>query len=40
MVWGGWKGHEPKKCIDMFAPWAEAEGAKTAGLCLTMIGQK
>ncbi len=28
MVWGGWKGHEPKKCIDMLAPWAEAEGAK------------
>jgi len=28
MVWGGWMGHEPKKCIDIFAPWAELQGAK------------
>ena len=27
MVWGGWKGHEPKKCVDVFAPWMEGEGA-------------
>ena len=27
MVWGGWKGHEPKKCIDIFAPWIEQQGA-------------
>ena len=20
MVWGGWEGHEPKQCIDIFAP--------------------
>lgn len=20
MVWGGWEGHEPKQCIDLFAP--------------------
>ncbi|MBA7578846.1 hypothetical protein ES708_20712 [subsurface metagenome] len=28
MVWGGWMGHEPKKCIDIFAPWLEEQGAK------------
>ena len=28
MVWGGWKGHQPKECIEMFAPWAESEDAK------------
>jgi len=28
MVWGGWMGHEPKKCIDIFAPWAREQGAK------------
>jgi type 1 glutamine amidotransferase len=26
MVWGGWEGHEPKKCIDIFAPWLEEQG--------------
>ena len=26
MVWGGWDGHEPKQCADIFAPWLEAEG--------------
>ncbi len=20
MVWGGWEGHEPKQCVDIFAP--------------------
>ena len=25
-VWGGWEGHEPKQCIDMFAPLLRAEG--------------
>jgi type 1 glutamine amidotransferase len=20
MVWGGWEGHEPKQCVDLFAP--------------------
>ncbi len=24
MVWGGWEGHEPKACIDIFAPLLEA----------------
>ncbi|HET6457196.1 MAG TPA: ThuA domain-containing protein [Armatimonadota bacterium] len=26
MVWGGWEGHEPKQCVDVFAPVLEAEG--------------
>ena len=26
MVWGGWDGHEPKKCVDIFAPWLETQG--------------
>lgn len=25
-VWGGWEGHEPKKCVDIFAPWLEQQG--------------
>ncbi len=25
-VWGGWDGHEPKQCVDIFAPIMEAEG--------------
>ena len=25
-VWGGWAGHEPKQCIDVFAPWLEDQG--------------
>ena len=28
MVWGGWMGHEPKKCIDIFAPWIKEQGAQ------------
>jgi type 1 glutamine amidotransferase len=27
VVWGGWDGHEPKKCVDIFAPWMESLGA-------------
>lgn len=27
-VWGGWKGHEPDKCRDIFVPWLESEGAR------------
>ena len=27
LVWGGWNGHEPEKCKDIFAPWMESEGA-------------
>jgi len=26
-VWGGWMGHEPDKCRDVFVPWMESEGA-------------
>lgn len=26
MVWGGWAGHEPKQCVDIFAPWLEKQG--------------
>lgn len=28
IVWGGWMGHEPKKCIAIFQPWLEEQGAK------------
>ena len=23
MVWGGWEGHEPKQCVELFAPFCE-----------------
>lgn len=26
MVWGGWDGHEPKQCVDVFAPILEKNG--------------
>lgn len=26
LVWGGWKGHEPKECADIVAPWMESRG--------------
>jgi len=26
MVWGGWDGHEPKQCMEVFAPVLESEG--------------
>ncbi len=26
IVWGGWDGHEPKQCADIFAPWLEEQG--------------
>jgi type 1 glutamine amidotransferase len=26
-VWGGWMGHEPDKCRDIFVPWLQSEGA-------------
>lgn len=26
MVWGGWAGHEPKQCVDIFAPLIEEAG--------------
>jgi type 1 glutamine amidotransferase len=26
VVWGGWEGHEPKKCVDIFAPFLQEQG--------------
>lgn len=26
MVWGGWEGHEPRACAELFAPFLEASG--------------
>ncbi len=26
LVWGGWEGHEPKQCVDVFAPILQADG--------------
>jgi type 1 glutamine amidotransferase len=26
MVWGGWEGHEPRQCVNVFAPLLEAAG--------------
>lgn len=25
-TWGGWEGHEPRKCVEIFAPLVEAAG--------------
>ncbi len=25
-VWGGWKGHEPEQCKDIFVPWLKEQG--------------
>ena len=25
-VWGGWDGHTPRKCVDVFAPWLAEQG--------------
>ncbi len=25
-VWGGWDGHEPKQCVDIFAPFLREQG--------------
>ncbi|MDR0749133.1 MAG: ThuA domain-containing protein [Tannerellaceae bacterium] len=27
-VYGGWEGHEPELCRDIFVPWMESEGAE------------
>ena len=29
-VWGGWDGHQPKACVDLFAPILAAEGFEVA----------
>ncbi|MDP8909854.1 MAG: ThuA domain-containing protein [Chloroflexota bacterium] len=26
LVWGGWEGHEPKQCVDIFAPYLHEQG--------------
>jgi len=26
IVWGGWDGHTPKDCADLFAPWLKSKG--------------
>ena len=26
MVWGGWMGHEPDQCVDIFKPYLESKG--------------
>ena len=26
MVYGGWEGHEPRQCVDQFAPFLESQG--------------
>jgi type 1 glutamine amidotransferase len=26
IVWGGWDGHEPRQCVDIFAPWLVSQG--------------
>ncbi|MEE3232800.1 MAG: ThuA domain-containing protein [Candidatus Latescibacterota bacterium] len=26
MVWGGWEGHEPQQCVDVFAPMLQGSG--------------
>ena len=28
LTWGGWEGHEPKQCVDIFAPWLQEQGYK------------
>ena len=25
IVWGGWEGHEPKQCVDVFVPWLKEQ---------------
>ncbi len=26
LVWGGWEGHEPKQCVELFAPFLQQNG--------------
>ena len=26
MVWGGWEGHQPKQCVEIFAPFLRENG--------------
>ena len=39
-VYGGWEGHEPEKCRDIFVPWLRDQGFKvtvSASLDLSLI---
>jgi len=29
LVWGGWEGHEPRKCVERFLPFLRGEGVET-----------
>ena len=26
LVWGGWPGHSPKECSELFGPWLQEQG--------------
>ena len=26
LVWGGWLGHSPKECSELFGPWLQEQG--------------
>jgi uncharacterized protein len=26
VVWGGWEGHEPRQCVEVFTPWLAEQG--------------
>lgn len=28
IAWGGWDGHTPKACADLFVPWLASRGFK------------
>jgi hypothetical protein len=30
IVWGGWNGHTPKECAELFAPWLRENGYEVA----------
>ncbi len=36
-VYGGWDGHQPKECRDIFVPWLKSEGAEVIEATSTSI---
>jgi len=28
MTWGGWEGHEPRQCVEIFHPWLAEQGCQ------------
>ena len=26
VIWGGWEGHEPRQCVEVFTPWLTQQG--------------